>query len=130
MLVFKWRGLVPKLCTRTCVCPLEYSTHCYEASRQARHFSKIPFPTENEISKHTVEICTQRYKLRTHALLSGYDLGLSHVDYIRRCFNGPGVLLRLKFTSSWRLLIPDSLDAPSTVACCSFVSMLFRPTSD
>ena len=44
MLVVKWRGLVPKFCTRMCVCPFGYFTHCYGTSRQVRHFRTFHFP--------------------------------------------------------------------------------------
>ena len=42
MLVVKWRGLVPKFCTRMHVCPFGYSTHFYGASSQGRRFSNVP----------------------------------------------------------------------------------------
>ena len=58
MLVSRWQGLVPKICTRTCVCRLGHSTHFYGASSQGRRFSDVPKRSKSgQVLKDTVEIC-------------------------------------------------------------------------
>ena len=58
MLVSRWQGLVPKICTRTCVCRSRYSTHFYGASSQGRRFSDVPKRFKSgHVFKHSVEIC-------------------------------------------------------------------------